>query len=294
MNRTKYSIIQKFQKMKKISEVVVIGIFLLITTYKDSAQTNTLKLQGIEPYHAEAAFLKTTNIVFPYPIISVDRGSKDILARKAKGVENVLQIKAAKRDFVQTNLSVMTADGRLNSFLVDYSADPSVLNICLTQKGDKNRTTILSQGLSQSEIEAYANDAFQSTERFRYGTDEKFGIWFSLDGLFIKDDVMYMRFTIKNDTYINYDIDQFRCYIRDARKIKRTAAQEIEMRPLLLYNKIDKVKAKQRHTFIFAVSKFTIPDRKIFIVQLMEKNGGRNLELHIKNKKIIKARSLWK
>lgn len=279
--------------MKKISEVVVIGIFLLITTYKDYAQTKTLsKLQEIEPYHAEVSFSKTTNIVFPYAIISVDRGSKDVLAHKAKGVENVLQIKAAKRDFVQTNLSVMTADGRLNSFLVDYSAQPSLLNICLMKEEDKKRTTILSQGLYQNEIEAYSNNAIQSTKKFRYGTNKKFGIWFSLDGLFIKDDVMYMRFTIKNDTYINYDIDQFRCYIRDVRKAKRTAAQEIEMRPLLLYNKVDKVKAKQRHTFIFAVSKFTIPDRKIFIVQLMEKNGGRDLELHLKNKKIIKARSL--
>ena len=103
---------------------------------------------------------------------------------------------------------------------------------------------------------------------------------------------MYLRFNIKNDTYINYDIDQFRCYTRDARKAKRTAAQELEISPLLIYNRKDKIKAKQSHTFIFAVSKFTIPDKKIFIVQLMEKNGGRHLELHIHNKKIIKALSL--
>jgi len=276
--------------MKKISEVVVIGIFLLIITYKDYAQTNKLsKLQGIEPYHVEVAFSKTTNIVFPYPIISVDRGSKDVLAQKAKGVENVLQIKAAKKDFAQTNLTVMTADGRLNSFLVDYSEQPSILNICFMQEENKDVTTILSQGLNESELEKNANNAIESTKKFGCVTDKKFGIRFSLDGLFIKDDVMYIRFNIKNDTYINYDIDQFRCYIRDARKAKRTAAQEIEKTPLLVYNKTDKVKAKQSHTFICAVSKFTIPDKKIFIIQLMEKNGGRRLELHIRNRKIIQA-----
>ncbi len=279
--------------MKKISELMVIGIFLLITTNRNYAQTNPLlKLTEIEPYHAEAAFSKTTNIVFPYPIVSVDRGSQDVLARKATGAENVLQIKAAKRDFVQTNLSVITADGRLNSFLIDYSENPSVLNIFFTQEEDKNGTTILSQGLNQNKIESYAGRAIQSTEKFRFGTSKKFGIKFSFDGLFIKDDVMYMRFNIKNDTYINYDINQFRCYIRDARKAKREAAQEIELSPLLIYNRTGKVKAKQKHTFIFAVSKFTIPDKKVFIVQLMEKNGGRNLELRIKNKKIIKAQSL--
>ena len=276
--------------MKKISEVAVIGIFLLISTYKDYAQTNSLlKLQEIKPNHAEAAFSKTTNIVFPYPIISVDRGSKDILAQKAIGVENVLQIKAAKRNFAQTNLSVMTADGRLNSFLVDYSEQPSILNICLTQEENKNGTTILSQGVNQSEIEANANNAIQSTEKFRCIRKKRFGIQFSLPGLFIKDDVMYMRFNIKNDTYINYDIDQLRCYIRDSRKAKRTAAQEIEIKPLLTYNMTGKVKAKQNHTSIFAVSKFTIPDKKILIIQLMERDGGRHLKLQIPNRKIVQA-----
>jgi conjugative transposon TraN protein len=276
--------------MKKISEVSVIGIFLLISTYKDYAQTNSLlKLQEIEPYHAEAAYSNTTNIVFPYPIISVDRGSKDILAQKAKGVENVLQIKAAKRNFAQTNLSVMTGDGRLNSFLVEYSEQPSILNICLTQEENKNGTTILSQGINQREIEANANNAIQSTEKFRCIQNKRFGIQFSLAGLFIKDDVMYMRFNIKNDTYINYDIGQFRCYIRDSRKAKRTAAQEIEIKPLLTYNMTEKVKAKQNRTFIFAVSKFTIPDKKILIIQLMERDGGRHLKLQIPNRKIVQA-----
>jgi len=56
-------------------------------------------------------FLKTTNIIFPYSIVSVDIGSRDVLAQKAKGVENILQIKAARDSFPQTNISIITADG---------------------------------------------------------------------------------------------------------------------------------------------------------------------------------------
>ena len=53
-------------------------------------------------------YSKTTSIVFPYAIKSIDKGSPDVLMQKAKGVENILLIKAAKQNFTQTNLTVIT------------------------------------------------------------------------------------------------------------------------------------------------------------------------------------------
>src|SRR5690606_41694001 len=70
---------------------------------------------------------------FPYttlfrsmPILSVDLGSIDLLAQKASGVQNVLQVKAASKELTQTNLTVITQDGKLHSFLASYAefADP--------------------------------------------------------------------------------------------------------------------------------------------------------------------------
>lgn len=47
--------------------------------------------------NVQIAYSKTTSIVFPYAIKSIDKGSPDILMQKAKGVENILLLKAAKR-----------------------------------------------------------------------------------------------------------------------------------------------------------------------------------------------------
>src|SRR3954454_18344150 len=74
----------------------------------------------IEPYPLEITFNKTTNIVFPFAIKSVDRGSANILVQKAGSVDTILQVKAGKEDFPETNLSVITTDGTLYSFLVHY------------------------------------------------------------------------------------------------------------------------------------------------------------------------------
>ncbi len=49
------------------------------------------------------------------------------------------------------------------------------------------------------------------------------------------------------------------------------------------------VKAGDTNVIVVALPKFTIPDAKYLAIQIMEKNGGRNLKLKIGNKKILKA-----
>jgi hypothetical protein len=43
---------------------------------------------------------------------------------------------------------------------------------------------------------------------------------------------------------------------------------------------------------VIIVPKFTIPDKKEFLIELFEKNGGRHLTLQIKNKHLLKAKTL--
>lgn len=276
--------------MKKISVVMITGIFLLMAISKVQAQTSTaLQTKTIEPLHVSVAFSKTTNIIFPYAIISVDIGSRDVLAQKAKGVENVLQIKAAKENFTQTNISIITADGKFTSFLVDFMQQPPVLNISLAGEVKQGFISIPSESINQEQMEHYASIACGSREKIRGIKDKNFGISLKLNGIFIHEDLMFLRLNIANKTNINYDIDQLRFYIRDQRKSKRTATQEIEIVPVLAPNNASKVSGKSGCTLVFVVPKFTIPDKKYLAVQLMEKNGGRHLELCATNKKIIKA-----
>ncbi|PZU80273.1 MAG: hypothetical protein DI528_22635 [Shinella sp.] len=41
---------------------------------------------------------------------------------------------------------------------------------------------------------------------------------------------------------------------------------------------------------VYALEKFTIPDAKRLHIEVFEKNGGRNLELSIRNKTIVNAK----
>ena len=82
--------------------------------------------QHITPYKIEVTFGKTVHILFPTEVRYVDLGSNNIIAGKADGVENVVRVKAAVKEFPgETNFSVITGDGSFFSYNVVYKEEPS-------------------------------------------------------------------------------------------------------------------------------------------------------------------------
>ncbi len=274
--------------MKKIKSATIIGLLLILINI--SAFSQNFGSNVIEPYHLNISFFKTTNLIFPYSIKSVDRGSQDVLAQKANGVENVLQIKAAKKDFDETNLTVITADGKLYSYLLKYADNPLALNVQFSE-GDKSRNDALFSFENYNEAQIKMDAAQVANEkRTVHGIkNKKYQMKFALNGLFVRGNVMYYQIKIGNRSNINYDIDQLRFFIRDKKKAKRTATQEIEIKPLYVQNDTISIAGPSERIIVFALSKFTIPDKKYFAVELMEKNGGRHLIMKLNNNDILKA-----
>jgi len=274
--------------MKSIIAVVMTGWFLFSTLLNANAQ----ELKSVTPYQIGITYLKTTSIIFPQAIVSVDRGSRDILAQKAKGVENILQVKAARDSFPETNLTVVTADGKLNSFIVNYSSNPSVLNISLSNTTKPATVSFSPENKNLAVIQKYARSVLESTERSRVLAAHNSGIEIRITGFFVHDDIIYCRVLLDNRANIGYDIDALRFFIRDQQKAKRTATQEIEVIPVYIENNTALIKAQQTQAIVFALPKFTIPDKKYLAIQAIEKNGGRHLEVHVKNRVLIRAKPL--
>ncbi|HLV63794.1 conjugative transposon protein TraN [Galbibacter sp.] len=225
---------------------------------------------------------------FPYNIRSVDRGSREVLVQKAKGVENILQLKAAAEAMAETNLTVITADGKLYSFLLRYSPNPVALNFSFGKR-DIYQVAFAPGNPNEGVLRKYAEVALGKKKRLYGVRDKRYGIKLRLDGLFVKGNVMYYRFKVENTSHVRYNIDQLRFFIRDAKKAKRTTYQEIEMPPLYTYKDTSVVEGQSGQTLVVALPKRTLPNQKHLVVQLMEDHGGRHLELKIKNRKLMRA-----
>ena len=268
--------------MKNSKSWLSIGIFII--TISVLAQQSSKS--GIN--NVELSYSKTTSIVFPYPIKSVDKGSQDILVQKAKGVENILLVKAGRENFTQTNLTVVTADGKLYGFILNFDELCPTLNLTAELFSNFDKEVLFSsENENQKEIKQYAELAlFKKSKVSGLGTS-KFSIELRVNGIFIHQDMMYLRVLLGNNSRINYDLDQLRFFIRDQKKSKRTASQELEIVPLFCSSVISKIRDHSEITLVFAIPKFTIGQKKLFTLQLIEKNSGRDLELNIKNSDLI-------
>lgn len=228
---------------------------------------------------------KTTTLVFPHPVLSVDRGSTDVLAQKAKGVQNVLQLKAAQADFTATNLTVITADGMLYCFPLCYDENPPLLTFSFANNSAPGKIVFDGDLANAEELQRNAELALHERSTSKTYKEEKYGITLALTGRYIHNDIIYYRIRLSNTSPIGYDIGQLRFFVRDQRRPKRTASQEIEIIPITVVPEALKIAAYSGQTFVYALPKFTIPDKKNLIIELAEKDGGRHLQLQVKNRK---------
>lgn len=286
---------------KHVMALVVVVISLLPN--KVNSQTNSIT-NTVTSIEAKPIFIttnKTTSLIFPFAIRSVDRGSQDVLARQVDGVDNILQLKAGKEDLQETNLTVITADGNLYSFLLNYKTNPSDLVFRFSEDstekiGSGREQRIVRFKLKAStdaEIVSTGNRLLKMKKRMVLGVhDRRSRMNLKLKGVYIKNDVLYFQLQCKNLSKINYDVDMLRFYIRDQFRSKRTAVQEVEMKPYSIFGSHSNFKAEGSEVFVVAMPKFTVPFAKYFTVVINEKNGARNLHLNLGNHLIFEAKRL--
>jgi len=264
---------------------------MLFTMASAKAQNLVTELKAkVIPMSLEITDRKTTNLIFPYGIKSVDRGSKEILVQKAKGVENILQVKAGSDTLKETNLTVVCADGTLYSFIVRFRDNPSLLNLSLGKVVAQTPWALFSANENNdAKIYDLAAQLTAKKQRIKNIKNNQDQITLGCYGIYVRDDVFYFQLFLGNNSNINYTIDQLRFSIRDQKKSKRTASQEIPVEPLHISGNATMINATSDQAIVVAIPKFTIPDKKVFVVQLMEKDGGRNLSIRVTNKQLIYA-----
>lgn len=269
--------------MKRINYLFLMSLLLVsVWAYPQLRSRETVFYED-HYKNLQIGYSKTTSIVFPYPIKSIDKGSADVLVQKAKGVENILLVKAARQYFFQTNLTIVTSDAKLYVFVLNYNEDCPDLNINAENALAASKEVLFTLvNENQKKIEQSASLALSKKIKTSGLKKAKFQIKLEVSGIFIHEDVLYLRAVFENKSKISYDIDQLRFFIRDQRKSKRTASQEIEIQPLYSTSSSAVIPDKSEVVKVFALEKFTIPEDKYLTLQLLEKNGGRHLEVNIK------------
>lgn len=238
---------------------------------------------------------KTTHLVFPYAIRSVDRGSPSILVQQAEPLENILRVKAGVRDFPETSLTVITADGSLFSFTVSYDEHPAALNLQLagTAREEPAPVAQLAGGegspaaLEQQALRVAATQGKVPAQKTHRG-----GMQLRLDGVYIQGDVLYCRLRVRNRSHIGYDAEALRFHVRERKAGRRTASQEVEVAPLHVHGAWETVRGQAEQVLVVALPKMTLPRQQYLAVELVERRGGRHLQLKVPGRRLLRAAPL--
>ncbi|MET3876484.1 conjugative transposon protein TraN [Chitinophaga sp. OAE865] len=271
--------------------VFVVAIFTTLQIHAQTATANT-PLSVLPAFPLELSWHKTQLLIFPEPIKHADRGDSYVLAETFKAADNILKVKAGKKNFEESNLQVVTNGGKVYCFTVTYRDGISAQPIDMGKVRPYAPITFRGLSLNSKEIEDYAKKIVGNMPFLSGGKFSRYGMEFSTEGIYIKNDVLFFQFHLHNDTHIGFESSSVRFFIRDRKKAKRTAVQDKEVEPLFVLQSGIPESGKGQ-TIIAAFPRFTIAEGKLFTIEIMEKDGDRNPTNHIKQKKLLKARNLY-
>lgn len=278
------------------------------TTDNDLYQGITRKLpyrQMVTPHGVQVTFAKTVHIIFPSAVRYVDLGSDWIIAGKADGAENVIRVKATTEGFPgETNFSVICEDGSFYSFNARYAHEPEMLNIEMKDFLENGDTTDFSHTRMNIHFRELGNESpllvklimqsiyKEDRREIRHLGCKRFGVQFLLKSVHSHNGLFYFHTETRNRSNVAFRTDFIRFKIVDKKVPKRTAIQERVIDPVRSYNEVLVTEGKSDVRTVYAVPQFTIPDDKLLVIELFEKDGGRHQTIRVENADLVAAKQI--
>ncbi|WP_368305738.1 conjugative transposon protein TraN [Parabacteroides distasonis] len=261
--------------------------------------------QMVTPHGVQVTFAKTVHIIFPSAVRYVDLGSDWIIAGKADGAENVIRVKATTEGFPgETNFSVICEDGSFYSFNARYAHEPEILNIEMKDFLENGDTTDFSHTRMNIYFRELGNESpllvklimqsiyKEDRREIRHLGCKRFGVQFLLKSVHSHNGLFYFHTETRNRSNVAFRTDFIRFKIVDKKVPKRTAIQERVIDPVRSYNEVLVTEGKSDVRTVYAVPQFTIPDDKLLVIELFEKDGGRHQTIRVENADLVAAKQI--
>jgi len=254
-------------------------------------------LEGSVSLAVPVSGLKMTNLVFPVAVAPAVKVSRDILMQRPKGVENVVMLKAVRRNFPATNIAVFGRDGRLYSFNLFYVEDTAVLTFRVVVDGPvasglaADRSVIFT-GLPVDGVKLDSDAVMLAARRrFLKGSVSAAGVRLRLKGFYLRDGLLWMCLRVEDRVQVGFTPSYMRVFIEDKKKVKRTASQDVVLLPVYPA-RLGPVAGDGSVSVAAGFVPFALARGKRLVVEMADEAGGRVLVLRVKGKKVLKAKEV--
>lgn len=273
----------------RISGYICWVMIIFLSPSKGQGQNQTLHVIQALPLQVSAE--STVSLSFAAAVKTVDRGSAELLAQKARGVENVVLLRAARSGIQPTSLIVITADGQIHTFQVEYQQQLSCIGLQVISKQHQPAAAQFAERIDQSQIDESLSAA--AGQRRNLSRKSKAGDFSAkVDGLYVSGQVICIRLRMANRSVIDYQAETLRIFVCDKKQIKRSGSQRQELELIGSSQEYDQIKASEQKTVVAALAKTTLPKNKNLIIELRERDGARHISLPLKARHLSKIAPL--
>ena len=246
----------------------------------------------------------TTALFFPSPIRQGITGSDNfIFTYNREHEQNLGLLKATSGNI--SNLLVITTDGKVYSFIVKYTDKLKKKNYFLSssesigdEKGQSSKKLMKANQIEKKTIVSGDTDTEIPSHTMGQHFSKRSAALLKLPerknkvkrkkeiSLAIKNKVyhkahVYIQFEIKNNSGIDFDINYLKLYKVSGNKNRKASYQELDLKPVLMYNLPDKIRHGETKRFVYVLPKFTLDKNEKVLVKLKEQQS-RMLELKFK------------
>jgi conjugative transposon TraN protein len=237
----------------------------------------------------EVSWDKTTVLIFDSQIQSVDRGSRMLLGQKDDMALNLLKLKAGSRELPPTTLHVLTVDGQIHEFQVQYAENP-IKTTWDFRNAEMGRNGLLSKyKMDQAGLDNLAF-ALADEKNSTLKKANRYAVEMRLKGIYYQDGLLLFDLRLANYSAIPFQISGPEFRIADSKGKKQSTQRDQKLNPWL--TSIEKPVVshmEEQGVMLFAFPSFTIANNKKLLIQLSESQGDRELELRIRGRKLLRT-----
>lgn len=190
----------------------------------------------------------------------------------------------------ESNLLVVTIDGRVYSYILKYQEQLSRLNHFVV--GSESIGTERPMGPKQKwvrgqrdsvtghgrDVERFCDQLLKSKNQ-RLATKRKKGVGLQLQNWVYQGNVTYLVMQISNNSEIDLKVDYLNVYRVNGDKGKKASYQKLEMVPRYKYKMPSKIMNGSSKRFVYVLPKFVLGENEQLEIELKELNGNRRIGL---------------
>ena len=246
----------------------------------------------------DTLYISTSQVVhlrFASELKYVNLGSRDIIAKIVDGSKDFVAVKAREAFSTVTSMSCLESNGAMHTFLVAYREHPSRLEWDMRYSDAHNGTSRSAQmdtavADTTFSLSSFKDIAAMKQELYHIGT-RGYGIEVTCENLFVKDDVLFLLISLRNDSAVSYELSAPRFAVESKRRTRRGLQYEKAVFPRQSYG-LGTVLPGSEGRLVFTFDKMALLRGQVFRVYFYEKGGARNLVMTLGMRDVNEVRRL--